>query len=298
MLTQSLTLSGLGLSTPHSAVAPLLGAAPFSPAPYLKDSTPGSRIAALMGDAAITHRHRKPGDHLFRAGGAFHFFYVLIAGFAKSCHFSEDGRERTSGVHLRGDILGLDGVATGAYACDAVALDACEVLAIPYALVLAQCERQPALVHELHRAFSAEIYIGRNLMLSLGQRSAEGRVASFLLDISVRFASRGFSATQLRLHLSRQEIGSMLGLQLETVSRTFSQFAKLGLITVCLREIVLLDRDGLQDMMALPVGAASNSMKGNSRSSFGWGPSSAPVSPALLSEIAPVNVDSYRRRLT
>ena len=298
MITRSLTLSGTGLSIPHPAVAPLLGAPPLAPAPRLTDSTPGSRIAALMGDAAITHRHRKPGDHLFRAGGAFNFFYVLIAGFAKSCHFSEDGRERTSGVHLRGDILGLDGVATGTYACDAVALDACEVLAIPYALVLAQCERQPALVHELHLAFSAEIYIGRDLMLSMGQRSAEGRVASFLLDISDRFASRGFSATQLQLHLSRQEIGSMLGLQLETVSRTFSQFAKLGLITVSLREIVLLDRDGLQDMMALPGGTVSSRMKGNRRSSFGWGSSSVPVSPALLSEIAPVNVDSYRRSLT
>lgn len=298
MITQSLTLNGPGLSTPHAAVAPLLGAVPFATAPYLQNSTPGSRIAALMGDAAIRHRHRKRGDHLFRAGGAFHFFYVLRAGFAKSCHFSEDGRERTSGVHLRGDILGLDGVANGTYACDAVALDACEVLAIPYAQVLAQCERQPALVHELHRAFSTEIYIGRDLMLSMGQRSAEGRLASFLLDISVRFASRGFSATQLQLHLTRQEIGSMLGLQLETVSRTFSLFAKLGLITVCLREIVLLDRDGLQDMMALPAGTGSNSMKGNSRSSFGWGSSGAPLPPLLPSESAPVNDISYRRTVT
>ena len=86
-------------------------------------ATPGSRIARLIADSRITHRRRKPGDYLFRAGDDFRLFHVLSAGFAKTSYVSEDGREQTTGLHLRGDILGLDAVAAGAYGCNAVALD-------------------------------------------------------------------------------------------------------------------------------------------------------------------------------
>ena len=234
-------------------------------------SSPGSRIADFIGAAAFTRRCRKSGDYLFRAGAAFHVFYVLSAGFAKSCYVSEDGRERTTGVHLRGDILGLDAIATGMHGCDAVALDGCEVLAIPYGTLLAHCQKNADLVQELHRAFSAEIRSDRDLMLSMTNASAEGRVASFLLEMSLRFASRGFSATQLQLHLTRQEIGSMLGLKLETVSRVFSRLAKMGLITVCLRDIVLLDLEGLLDISTPPGGTERSTASGNRRN-FGKSP--------------------------
>jgi CRP/FNR family transcriptional regulator len=217
-------------------------------------AAPGSRIAKLITDFPIEHQRLRQGEHMFHAGGAFHSFYVLNAGFAKTCHVSEDGREQTTGFHLRGDILGLDAVATGTYGCDAVALDLCDVLAIPYDAVIAHGQRNPDLVRELHRAFSSEIRSDRDLMLSMGSLAAEGRVAAFLLEMSQRFGSRGFSATELQLRLTRQEIGSLLGLKLETVSRAFSHFAKLELITVHLREIVLLDCDGLRDIIAQPAG--------------------------------------------
>ena len=95
-------------------------------------------------------------------------------------------------------------------------------------------------------------------MLSMSTYSAEGRVATLLLEMSCRFSSRGLSATKLQLHLTRQEIGSMLGLTLETVSRAFSRLARLGLITVCLRDIVLLDRDGLLDITTLPAALSTS----------------------------------------
>ena len=226
-----------------------------------KTATPGNRIATLMTGFPIMHRCRKPGDYLFRTGDDFHFFHVLREGFAKTCYMQEDGQEQTIGFHLRGDILGLDAVASGTYGCDAVALDTCEVLAIPYDAVIARGQSNPDLVRELHRAFSATIRSERDLMLSSGSLLAEGRVAAFLLEMSHRFAACGFSATELQLRLSRQEIGSMLGLKLETVSRTFSRFAKLGLISVYLREIVLLDRGGLLDIIAQPASRERRSKK-------------------------------------
>ncbi len=218
------------------------------------DGSPGSRIAKLITDLPFMHRMRKRGEYLFHAGGAFHFLYVVNAGFAKTCYTTADGREQTVGLHLRGDILGLDAIATGTYGCDAVALDACDVLSLPYDAVIDCCKRNPELVRELFQALSSELRSDRDLMLSMRTTHAAGRVAAFLLEMSDRFAARGFSATQLQLRLTRQEIGSMLGLKLETVSRAFSRFAELRLITVCLRQIVLLDRDGLLDIIAQPVG--------------------------------------------
>ena len=217
-------------------------------------ATPGSRIAKLITYFPIKSRSRKRGDYLFRAGDAFHSLHVLHAGFAKTCCVSEDGREQTTGFHLRGDILGLDAVASSIYSYDAVALDACEVLAIPYGTVVEHSKRNPVLANELHCAFSAEIRSGNDLMTSLGNQLAEGRVAAFLLEMSVRFGSRGFSPTNLQLRLTRQEIGSLLGLKLETVSRVFSDLAKRGLISVNLRDIVLLDREGLLDIISRPAG--------------------------------------------
>jgi CRP/FNR family transcriptional regulator len=165
-----------------------------------------------------------------------------------------DGREQTTGLHMRGDILGLDGISTGTHGYDAIAIDTCDVLVIPIGAVLAGSLRNPDLVRELYHAFSAEIRSDQNLMLHMRSTGAGGRVAAFLLEMSMRFASRGFSANELQLPLSRREIGSMIGLELETVSRVFSRFAGLGLITVCLRKIVLLNRDGLRMIVAEPDG--------------------------------------------
>jgi len=214
----------------------------------------GNRIADMIDDIPLAHRRLKQGEYLYRAGSEFRYIYVLNAGFAKTCHASADGREQTTGFHLRGDILGLDAVATGTYNCDAIALDVCDVLAIPYDVVIARGMQQPALMRELHCAFSAEIRSDRDLMLRMGSLPAEGRVAAFLLEMSQRFGSRGFSATRLQLRLTRQEIGSLLGLKLETVSRAFSRFAKVGLISVHLRDITLLDVEGLKDMMNITAG--------------------------------------------
>lgn len=221
---------------------------------YVGAATPGTRIAKLITDFPIMQRHRKPGEYLFRAGDDFQCLHVLQTGFVKTRFVHEDGDEQTIGFHLRGDILGLDAVATRSYGWDAIAIDDCEVLTIPYDAVIAHSQSNPDMAIELHRAFSAEIRRDRDLMLNQNRLLADGRVAAFLLEISHRFASRGFSATEIQLRLTREEIGSMLGLKLETVSRAFSRFAKLELISVYLRDIVLLDCDGLLDIIAEQAG--------------------------------------------
>lgn len=216
---------------------------------YASAASPGGRIARLITDHPFMHRLRQRGEYLFRTGDNFQYLYVLGSGFAKTCCVTENGAQQTTGFHLRGDILGLDAVATDHHVCDAVALDTCDVLAIPYDIVIACSQRNPDQVSELYRAFSAEIRSDREHMLNIRNLPAAGRVAAFLLETSVRLAARGFSATKLTMRLTREEIGSMLGLKLETVSRTFSRFAQLRLIDVCIREITLLDSAGLRDVV-------------------------------------------------
>lgn len=221
--------------------------------PYSDAQSPGGRIARMIADYPVTQRYRKAGDYLFHARGDFHSIFVLMAGFAKTRRVAEDGREQVTGFHLRGDILGLEAISTGAFGCDAIALDTCSVVSIPYDVVLARSHGNSELMQALYTAFSAEIRSERDLQVNRGSLHAEGRVADFLLELSRRFAERGFSGTTLQLHLSRQEIGSLLGLKLETVSRALSHFAKLGLIDVYLRDIVLHNLDGLLDIVATPA---------------------------------------------
>jgi CRP/FNR family transcriptional regulator len=216
---------------------------------YIADS-PGSRVARLIPEFPFMHRIRKRGDHLFHAGDPFTCFHILNAGVAKTCCVSEDGMEQVIGLHFGGDILGLEAMAAGMHGCDAVALDICDVLILPIDTVIEQSQRRPALMRELMLAFSGEIRVVLDSIGGMRCLPATGRVAAFLLEMSTRCASRGFSATHLQLRLTRQEIGSMLGLELETVSRAFSRFAQLGLISVRLREIVLLDPNGLQEFTA------------------------------------------------
>lgn len=216
---------------------------------YIADS-PGGRIARLIPEFPFMHRIRKRGDHLFHAGDPFCCFHILNAGVAKTSCTSEVGVEQIIGLHLGGDILGLEAMAAGVHGCDAVALDTCDVLILPVEVVIEQGQRRPALMRELMHAFSREIRVALDLIGSMRCLPATGRVAAFLLEMSTRCASRGFSATHLQMRLTRQEIGSMLGLELETVSRAFSRFAHLGLISVRLREIVLLDLHGLRELSA------------------------------------------------
>jgi CRP/FNR family transcriptional regulator len=87
------------------------------------------------------------------------------------------------------------------------------------------------------------------MLLQLGSMSAEERVAMFLLDLSRRFAARGQSASEFNLRMKRVEIASYLGLQLETVSRTFSKFQDAGLIGVRQKFIRIRNSEGLMRVM-------------------------------------------------
>ena len=181
----------------------------------------------LLRDHLTIHRRVvHAGDNVYQAGEAFHYLYVLNAGFFKVVNMAVDGREQVVALHFKGDWLGLDGIATGQYGCDAVAMDTGEVWAIQYEMLLEACARQPALMNVLHGAMSREIGRDRDSMMSLCTLPADARVADFLRYWADALEQRGLRTDQITLRMSRAEIGNYLGMTLETVSRALSRLAR------------------------------------------------------------------------
>jgi len=199
------------------------------------------RLDSMM----FTRRRVKAGQSLYREGDRFLYIYAVRSGTFKSRLELADGREQVSGFHLGGELMGLDGVAQGKHASSATALEDAEVCAIPYAHLSELTSAHPGMQHVVNRLMSREIVREHSLMLLLGSMNAEERLAAFLLNLSQRMKARGYSASEFHLRMSRAEIGSYLGMKLETVSRTFSAFQQQGLMEVDKRHIRILDLDGL-----------------------------------------------------
>lgn len=209
---------------------------------------------AKVEQLVATRRKIRRGDALFRAGDPFESLYALRLGFLKSTLMSPDGREQVTGFHMAGELVGLDGIGGQTHHCDTVALEDTEVCVIPYERLEEVSTAVPMLQSHFHKVMSREIVREHGVMLLLGSMHAEERLAAFLLNLSQRFEARGYSRNEFVLRMTRAEIGSFLGLKLETVSRALSRFAQDGLIEVNQKHLRILDREGLRAVMAQDAG--------------------------------------------
>ncbi len=201
-------------------------------------------------DQMIGARRRvKRGQPLYRTGEPFTAIYAIKAGFFKTGVVMEDGRDQVTGFQMAGEILGMDGISNELHTCDAVALEDSEVCTIPFAQLEQLSTEIRSLQHHIHKVMSREIVRDHGVMMLLGTMRAEERLAAFLLNLSQRFASRGYAASELHLRMTREEIGSYLGLKLETVSRAFSKFQEDGLVSVQQKHIRIVDQAGLKQLM-------------------------------------------------
>ncbi len=173
------------------------------------------------------------GEALFHVGDAFQSLYAVRTGFFKTSVCAEDGRDQVTGFQMAGELLGLDGISHDRHAVDAIALEDSQVCIIPFGQLEALSREFNELQHQFH------------VMLLLGSMRAEERPAAFLLNLTQRLKARGFSGSSLILRMTREEIGSYLGLKLETVSRSFSKFQDDGLLEVKQRHIQVVDDAGL-----------------------------------------------------
>lgn len=188
------------------------------------------------------------GATLYRAGEPFHSLYAIRAGFFKTRTVSENGREHVTGFQMAGELLGLDGLGTAQHTCDAVALEDSHVCLIHYEQLERLSHQFVQLQRHFHRIMGREISRDHGIMLLMGSMRAEARVAAFLVNLADRLEARGFSPTSLVLRMTREEIGTYLGLKLETVSRAFSKLHDDGLLEVHFRHITLLDKEALRNI--------------------------------------------------
>lgn len=202
-------------------------------------------------DAVIRQSRRlKKGEYLFRAGEPFASLFAIRTGFFKTTIASQDGRDQVTGFFMSGELIGMDGICTHTHSCDAVALEDSEVCELPFSHMEELGQNIPSLQTHFFRLMSREIVRDQGVMLLLGNMRAEERLAAFLLNLSNRLHARGFAANDFILRMSREEIGSYLGLKLETVSRTLSKFHHEGLILVEHKHIKILEPQALKQMVS------------------------------------------------
>ncbi|GAB3193140.1 fumarate/nitrate reduction transcriptional regulator Fnr [Hydrogenophaga aquatica] len=201
-------------------------------------------------DTVISTRRRvKRGSSLFNVGDSFTSLYAVRSGFFKTSITTADGRDQVTGFQMTGEIIGLDGIVNDKHSCDAIALEDAEVCVLPFDKLEQLSREFSTLQHHVHKIMSREIVRDHGVMLLLGSMRAEERLAAFLLNLVQRLHARGFSQSELILRMTREEIGSYLGMKLETVSRTFSKFMDEGIIEVKQRYVHIKDTQALSSIV-------------------------------------------------
>ena len=214
--------------------------------PFGLDPREVNQLDELVG----SRRKIKRQQHLYRSGDPFEAIYAIRAGSFKTDVILEDGRDQVTGFQMTGEVLGLDGISGEQHSCNAIALEDSEVCVIPFSRLEELSRQVESLQHQFHKIMSREIVRDHGVMMLLGSMRAEERLAAFLLNMSQRFTARGFSPSEFHLRMTRDEIGSYLGLKLETVSRAFSRFQDEGLVAVQQNHIRILDTPGLKRILS------------------------------------------------
>ena len=202
-----------------------------------------------LDDLVSTRRRVKRGEYLYRAGAEFDAIFAIRSGFFKTDVLLEDGRDQVTGFQMAGELLGLDGISSEHHTCNAIALEDSEICSIPFSQLESLSREIHTLQHHFHKVMSREIVRDHGVMMLLGTMRAEERLAAYLLNLSQRFTARGYSHADFFLRMTREEIGSYLGLKLETVSRAFSRFQEEGHIAVQQKHIRILNVAGLKALM-------------------------------------------------
>ena len=213
---------------------------------------------AWLARTAFALRRVHEGEALVHAGDKFHSLYVVRSGCFKTVYTDFSGSEQVLGFPMCGDLMGADGIDCGRYSSAAVSLDTSEVVIVPLTSLARLVSECPSLEDLLYRVLSRELVRVQNMTWTLGTLGAEGRVAAFLLNLSARLGALGYSRCSFNLRMTRQEIGSYLGLKLETVSRALSALNSAGIIQVHQRSIDIADADALRAVIDPAAGVCDS----------------------------------------
>lgn len=202
------------------------------------------------------HVQFKAGQRIHTIGQPFDTLYIVHSGFLKTVLIDEFGNEQILSFPMKGDLIGVDGLHTKRHASEAVALSNCDLILLPFKKLTQLGRTYSEFENAMYSVMSRELVREQAMVSMLGALSAEARVARFLVNLSERYAEMGYSSKLFNLRMTRHEIGSYLGLTLETVSRTLSAFNELGLITVDQRSIGINNAEALRTLRRIPPSSA------------------------------------------
>ncbi|MCW5299052.1 fumarate/nitrate reduction transcriptional regulator Fnr [Herbaspirillum lusitanum] len=208
------------------------------------DETDMQRLDQIIG----RRRRIKRDQSLYRMGDAFDMLYAIRLGHFKTYQVNSNGSQQITGFQMAGELLGMDAIGTGRHQCEAVALEDSEVCEIPFSRLEELFQDMPVLLRQFHRIMSKEISREQGVMLTLNSMSAQQKLAAFLVNLSTRYATRGYSASRFQLRMTREEIGNYLGLAVESVSRLLSNLKKNGVVDVNHRDLELLNLPALRSI--------------------------------------------------
>ena len=202
-----------------------------------------------MEQVTFPTRRVRMGETLVHAGDAFQSLYVVRSGSLKTVTLDRSGGEQIVAFPIQSDVVGIDGIDAGRYASSVVALEDSEVVILPFGQLSRLARQCTGLETLIYRTISRELVRDQGLLWMLGSLGAEARVAAFLLNLSERFGAIGYSRRSFNLRMTRQEIGSYLGLKLETVSCALSAFDAAGWVNVKQKRIDIVDPAALRHSM-------------------------------------------------
>jgi CRP/FNR family transcriptional regulator len=192
-------------------------------------------------DTLIVQRVKvKKGTALYRAGDPLCSLYAVRIGSFKTSMLSVDGREQVTGFQIPGEMLGLDAISDDRHACSAFALEDSEVCPLHYAQLEKLAQELPSLQHNMNKLLSREIVRDHSMLMMMGNMNSDERLAAF----------RGYSSRDFVLKMRREEIGSYLGLRLETICRGIAHLRDQGLVEISGRNVKVLNLEGLKQLVA------------------------------------------------
>ncbi|WP_347927409.1 fumarate/nitrate reduction transcriptional regulator Fnr [Pseudomonas helvetica] len=201
-------------------------------------------------DTLIIQRVKvKKGAALYRTGDSLRSLYAVRIGSFKTTVLSLDGREQVTGFQIPGEMLGLDAISEEQHTCNAFALEDSEVCPIHFAQLEKLSRELPTLQHNLNKLLSREIVRDHDMLMLMGKMNSDERLAAFLLNLSLRLSLRGYSSREFVLKMRREEIGSYLGLRLETICRGIAHLRDQALVEISGRNVTILDMDRLKHLV-------------------------------------------------
>ncbi len=202
----------------------------------------GSDVDLSLPETIVKNRRMvERGELLYNTNEPVCNIYAIRTGSVKTYVLTTDGRMQITGFHIPGELLGLGAIAANYFTTEAMALETTMVCEVPIQVLEVYSKQNPTIRQQMLKILSREIIDNQELMLLLGKKNAEERLATFLLNISERFRRRNYSATEFNLSMSRNDIGNYLGLTEETVSRVFTRFQNEGLLTAERRQVQLIE---------------------------------------------------------